>query len=83
LSGIFLQEGFPTRFACGNDKQNRVLNPDAEHRGILLIKKLPENAFIDSGIFIGSESGAVIFVFILSGYETIYCLDEIKALRCS
>jgi len=40
LSGIFLQEGFPTRFACGNDKQNRVLNPDAEHRGISLIKKV-------------------------------------------
>lgn len=37
LSGSFL-EGFPTRFACWNDKQNKNFNPEAEHRGILLIK---------------------------------------------
>jgi len=40
LSGIFLEEGFRTRFACGNDKEKS--NPDAEHRGILSIKKIKE-----------------------------------------
>jgi len=65
LSGIF-PEGFPTRFACGNDTKKNMQIMDA-------LRSLPQGSSFSSGHISGTDKGGVDMIRFCANIEKI-CL---------